>query len=552
MKKITLLLFLFTISTFPQPITWTELTSTYNLPDGVKLYKGEQQTPSLLKINYLDVDMRSKNVAIRSYLSPSASGEIVPSFVKRVGAIAGINGGYFGSGVSYSAVIDLAQVLAKNIASVTRDGKSYPITRSLFGITETREMSIDWIYHFGAKINDIRRFENPSPNAQGTPAPAPTPSKGTVYYDLLVGIGGGPRLIKNGSINITYDQEVFWGSGINGESTNPRTAVGITQEQHVIMLTVDGRQAASAGVNLQDLAKIMLNLGCIDAMNLDGGGSTQLAAGDKYVNSPSEQRAVPTILAVVKADSVPFLPPIYFNKKIDNGDVECKFFGSGWTVSNIGGYWGSTPAQIALKGNGENYSIFNLNLSKSSQYDVFGWWVSASNRCKDTPFIIKHKNGSDTVRIDQTVNGSKWNKIGTFTFSGDSTDKVTISNAATQGDYVVVDAVRIISYDSTLITSVENNKKNSVPSAFTLFQNYPNPFNPTTVISYQLPVSGFVTLKVFDFLGNEIATLVNEDKSAGNYYCQWSIVNDQLPSGVYFYQLRTANFTETKKLLILK
>ena len=93
-----------------------------------------------------------------------------------------------------------------------------------------------------------------------------------------------------------------------------------------------------------------------------------------------------------------------------------------------------------------------------------------------------------------------------------------------------------------------------------LNQNYPNPFNPSTVISYQLPVSGDVILKVYDVLGNEVATLVNEEKLAGNFTVRFNTAN--LPSGVYFYQLlvsalqskdgKAGSFTETKKMVLLR
>jgi len=99
------------------------------------------------------------------------------------------------------------------------------------------------------------------------------------------------------------------------------------------------------------------------------------------------------------------------------------------------------------------------------------------------------------------------------------------------------------------------------PSIFSLEQNYPNPFNPTTKIKYEIPLSppllkgeseagGFVTLKVYDVLGNEVATLVNEEKPSGTYEVEFGGTN--LPSGIYFYQLKTGSFSETKKMVLLK
>ncbi len=100
------------------------------------------------------------------------------------------------------------------------------------------------------------------------------------------------------------------------------------------------------------------------------------------------------------------------------------------------------------------------------------------------------------------------------------------------------------------LTSIDNEDFVFNPDEFYLYQNYPNPFNPSTVISYQLPVAGLVTLKVYDLLGNEVATLVNEYRSAGSYEVEFKA--SSLSSGVYFYKLSTGSFTQTKKLILMK
>jgi photosystem II stability/assembly factor-like uncharacterized protein len=94
------------------------------------------------------------------------------------------------------------------------------------------------------------------------------------------------------------------------------------------------------------------------------------------------------------------------------------------------------------------------------------------------------------------------------------------------------------------------NYNNEIPSSFNLKQNYPNPFNPTTNINFSIPKSGFVTLKVYDMVGQEVATLVNEVKSAGNYIVGFNASN--LPSGAYFYRLESGNIVDTKKMLLIK
>jgi len=121
-------------------------------------------------------------------------------------------------------------------------------------------------------------------------------------------------------------------------------------------------------------------------------------------------------------------------------------------------------------------------------------------------------------------------------------------------------------YGDTMLVSVENETEN-IPTEFSLSQNYPNPFNPTTTIKFTIPTSPLnpspyqgeghrerlITLKVYDILGNEIATLVNEESAiggAGSYEVEFS--GKGLPSGVYFYQLRAGGFVDTKKLILIK
>ena len=91
---------------------------------------------------------------------------------------------------------------------------------------------------------------------------------------------------------------------------------------------------------------------------------------------------------------------------------------------------------------------------------------------------------------------------------------------------------------------------NNAPANFKLFQNYPNPFNPSTKVKYEIPERSFVTIKVFDVLGNEVAALVNEEKTIGNYEVEFDATN--LPTGIYFYKLQAGNFVEIKKMVLIK
>ena len=104
------------------------------------------------------------------------------------------------------------------------------------------------------------------------------------------------------------------------------------------------------------------------------------------------------------------------------------------------------------------------------------------------------------------------------------------------------------------------NENNTIVKDFTLYQNYPNPFNPSTTIKYELLESNFVSIKIFDALGKEISTLVNEEKQAGEYEVEFNVSNlaggisakGVYATGIYFYQLKVGKFIETKKMTLLK
>jgi hypothetical protein len=107
----------------------------------------------------------------------------------------------------------------------------------------------------------------------------------------------------------------------------------------------------------------------------------------------------------------------------------------------------------------------------------------------------------------------------------------------------------IIEDGNNYISVIDETGAKTSPS-FNLYQNYPNPFNPSTYISYHLPTSALIVLKVFDVMGREIQTLVSERQNAGNHSVQFN--GSKLPSGVYFYRLETGMFHDTRKLLLLK
>lgn len=144
----------------------------------------------------------------------------------------------------------------------------------------------------------------------------------------------------------------------------------------------------------------------------------------------------------------------------------------------------------------------------------------------------------------------KWVKVGFVAGNGNSNSPKSYSftDASARGKV----AYRLKQIDNDGAFEYHGNVEviAQMPQHYALMQNYPNPFNPATSIQYAVPSSQLVTLKVYDIIGRDVATLVNEVKEPGEYTVEFNAVH--LPSGIYFYTLHSGNFTATKKLMLLK
>ena len=147
-------------------------------------------------------------------------------------------------------------------------------------------------------------------------------------------------------------------------------------------------------------------------------------------------------------------------------------------------------------------------------------------------------------------------KLGTLKFS--QTDPGACLNLTFLNTSVIFDSLTQLTYSTKwtftnptpCINVGIHSVATEVPGSYTLFQNYPNPFNPTTNIRFALTKQSNVTLKIYDNLGKEIATLVNEVKSAGTYIVDFNASN--YASGIYFYKLTTNEFSDVKKMVLIK
>ena len=159
--------------------------------------------------------------------------------------------------------------------------------------------------------------------------------------------------------------------------------------------------------------------------------------------------------------------------------------------------------------------------------------------------------GNGGTILKTTDGGDNWTQIPKFT-NGDLQSVFFISEDTgwITGGYGI-----ILKTTNGGVTFIEDELIDVAPTNYSLKQNFPNPFNPITKIRYSVPQSSNVVIKIFDILGNEIESLVNEEKPAGVYEVDFnshSGVVRNLPSGIYFYQLRADSFIQTKKMILIK
>ncbi len=153
--------------------------------------------------------------------------------------------------------------------------------------------------------------------------------------------------------------------------------------------------------------------------------------------------------------------------------------------------------------------------------------------------------------IERKTESSDWIRITFIPGFGTSTEShsyIYNDNHLQDGSYSY--RLKQIDLDGSIAYSDIVNIEVSIPGEFTLEQNYPNPFNPSTNIEFRVGEFGFVSLKVYDALGNLVATLVDEQKPAGKFQVEFSAIG--LTSGIYFYKIITGSFSETKKMILLK
>ena len=210
-----------------------------------------------------------------------------------------INGGYFARGQNPMRHIGLLK--SKNILiepasnSVFRENIRYNVNRGAFGILKDNSIDISWA---STRNDSIFSWSFPFQNRPGKPANVNY--NFSEFWDVQEAIHAGPVLIRNGKINVSTEQEVFFNTPVDG--VQPRSAIGYKKNGDVIMMVVDGRQVDSRGVYLKELAMLMRQFDCEEALNLDGGGSSALVVNKELINNPiglKSEREVMSFIAVI-------------------------------------------------------------------------------------------------------------------------------------------------------------------------------------------------------------------------------------------------------------
>ena len=285
--------------------SWTEVSSDFaELPSHIKVYRSADILNGKKAIAYIaTADLKETTFHVWGINAPDLNGCKEPLqtpmqvYEANNAPALVINAGFFYSdgGKNYSSSLEVnnGKLLSPNINYASEDWKTmYAPTRGVFLEHSDGSYEVAWTYYKDAQNHWI--YQNPAENSYAqTPLPTPSatfPEEGR-EFEAVNGIGGGPVLLKNGEIRNTATAELFDGTnGIMVDGSHPRTAIGITADSRLVLFVCEGRNMTPgvAGFTTLEVAHILKDFGCTDALNLDGGGSTMMLVCGNEVIKPSD------------------------------------------------------------------------------------------------------------------------------------------------------------------------------------------------------------------------------------------------------------------------
>ena len=323
MRKIFLLFsILFTSFILHAQLKWQNVDSLYQpLPSSVHVYFTDSPIDTgKFRAYYLIADLKDKNLEFT--VDTSKDRRLTPSkfYERNDNPLAVVNCTFFSfeTNRNLNVVIMDGKLVSYNIHTIPGRGKDTLTYRhpfgSAIGISKKRQAEVAWLYtdssakritSLYASLSPIKdSISNPSPKQFFRyiypPPDPPTRLRMTYPWKMKTAVGGGPVLLQNGEIKITNNEELkFAGKAINDK--HPRTAMGYTKDGKLIILVIEGRNKNAAGATLTQEAQIFRDLGCWEALNLDGGGSSCLLVNGKEtikVSDAAGQRPVPAVFII--------------------------------------------------------------------------------------------------------------------------------------------------------------------------------------------------------------------------------------------------------------
>ena len=277
-------------------MNWEIVNNT--LPNGIILYRGYNSKIPIKAWTVFIPNIKQNQIKILA--SSDRDGLDTPEdFAVKTNAIVVINGGYFSKStdpVHHVGLLKTDNLLIEPASgTVIRENIRYNVARGAIGIYDNGKIDIGWA---STKNDSIFQWAVPIDNRPGRPGILDYNK--AKFWNVAYAMHAGPVLMENSKLYVTSEEEVFFNTPVDG--VQPRSAIGYNDNGDVIMMVVDGRQVDSRGVYLKELALLMSQFKCREALNLDGGGSSALFVNGSLINRPiglNTQREVMSTIAVI-------------------------------------------------------------------------------------------------------------------------------------------------------------------------------------------------------------------------------------------------------------